>query len=87
MFGGSCRNCGYDTNLAALHFHHSDPETKLMKLDMRVLSNRNWKSIEAEAGKCELLCSNCHAEAHNPELMLHNIQRILSGASQPETVG
>ena len=85
--GGGCQKCGYRTNLAALHFHHSDPNTKRMKLDMRVLSNRNWEAIVAEAGKCELLCSNCHAEAHHPELTLHEIQQQLSGASRQETTG
>ncbi|WP_125916732.1 hypothetical protein [Hymenobacter coccineus] len=60
---------------------------KSIKLDMRVLSNRNWDVIVAEASKCELLCSNCHAEVHHPELTFQNIQRILSGASRPETTG
>ena len=48
---------------------------------MRVLSNKNWQSILKETEKCMLLCSNCHAEEHNPELTIHNIQRIISGAS------
>jgi hypothetical protein len=87
QFGGGCRNCGYSVNVAALHFHHSDPTLKSMKLDMRVLSNRSWAAIVVEAGKCELLCSNCHAEVHHPELTLHTIQRILSGASRQETSG
>ncbi len=34
-----------------------------------------------EAVKCELLCSNCHAQEHNPELSIHNIHRIIHGAS------
>jgi predicted Zn-ribbon and HTH transcriptional regulator len=87
LFGGGCRKCGYNANVAALHFHHSDPNLKSMKLDMRVLSNRNWESIMAEAGKCELLCSNCHAEEHHPELALQTIQRMFSGASRQETTG
>lgn len=87
QFGGGCQKCGYQANAAALHFHHSDPTMKSIKLDMRVLSNRNWDVIVAEANKCELLCSNCHAEVHNPELTFQNIQRILSGASRQETTG
>ena len=87
LFGGGCWKCGYDANVAALHFHHSDPNLKSMKLDMRVLSNRSWEAIIVEADKCELLCSNCHAETHHPELALHAIQRILSGASRQETTG
>ncbi len=87
LFGGSCQKCGYCANVAALHFHHSDPALKSIKLDMRILSNRSWNALAAEAEKCELLCSNCHAEVHNPELALLNIQRILSGASRQETSG
>jgi carboxypeptidase C (cathepsin A) len=82
LLGGCCQKWGYCANKAALHFHHSDPDTKSIKLDMRILSNRNWETIVAEAGKCELLCSNCHAETHHPELALHEVQRMLSGASR-----
>jgi len=65
--GGRCQQCGYDKNSAALEFHHSNPQTKLFQLDLRSLSNRKWEVIEAEAKKCILLCSNCHAEHHHPE--------------------
>lgn len=85
--GGRCQKCGYCANMAALHFHHSDPNSKAIKLDMRVLSNRTWEVIIAEASKCELLCSNCHAEVHHPELGLHQIQAMFSGASRQETTG
>jgi hypothetical protein len=81
-FGGKCSRCGYNKNAAALHFHHKQSETKLFQLDMRVLSNKKWSSILEEAEKCELLCSNCHAEEHNPELNIHNIQGIINGASR-----
>jgi hypothetical protein len=81
LFGGSCARCGYSKNISALHFHHLDANLKEFKLDSRILSNRNWESILAEVSKCELLCSNCHAEEHNPELGLHNVQEIVSGAS------
>ena len=68
MMGRSCGKCGYSGNLAALEFHHSDPASKAFSLDLRSLSNRNWQAVVAEAGKCELLCSNCHKEHHNPHL-------------------
>jgi len=54
-------------NSAAMEFHHINPENKLFQLDLRSLSNRKWRDVEAEAGKCILLCSNCHAEHHHPE--------------------
>lgn len=68
MSGGSCEECGYRKNLAALSFHHIDPENKAFCLDARKLSNTRWDSIVAEWEKCQLLCLNCHAENHNPEL-------------------
>jgi hypothetical protein len=65
--GGKCELCGYDKNSAAMEFHHINPEDKLFQLDLRSLSNRKWAEVVAEAGKCILLCSNCHAEQHHPE--------------------
>ena len=82
MMGGSCSACGYNTNVSALHFHHKDYKTKEFKLDMRILSNRRWEAILAEANKCEILCANCHSEVHNPELSLENVRRITQGASR-----
>jgi hypothetical protein len=64
--GGRCVICGYARNLAALEFHHREPCAKTFQLDTRTLANRNWRDVEAEARKCLLLCSNCHAEHHNP---------------------
>lgn len=68
--GGCCAVCGYARNYAALEFHHLDPARKELQLDMRSLANLQWLDIIAEAGKCQLLCSNCHAEQHNPNAML-----------------
>jgi len=67
--GGKCSICGYDRNLAALSFHHR--EGKEFKLDMRSLSNRTMKRIMTEVIKCDLLCANCHAELHHPNLNLN----------------
>jgi hypothetical protein len=63
--GGSCENCGYNKNLAALSFHHLDPSFKKFGLDLRNLSNRKWDDILNELEKCQLLCMNCHAEVHH----------------------
>ena len=43
-------------------------EFKGFNLDLRALSNRTWAGILNEANKCELVCSNCHKEIHNPGL-------------------
>ena len=59
--GGSCAICGYDRCIAAMHFHHVDPQEKSFSLADRGLS-RSLESARAEARKCVLLCSNCHAE-------------------------
>src|SRR4051812_39308920 len=59
--GGACRLCGYDRCLSALHFHHLDPATKRFGLGGRGLA-RAIDELRAEAAKCVLLCSNCHAE-------------------------
>jgi hypothetical protein len=68
--GGRCTICGYDGNLAALVFHHTDSNEKDFKLDMRSLSNRKFGPVLKEISKCVLLCANCHAELHNPRLNL-----------------
>jgi hypothetical protein len=68
--GGRCSRCGYSTNLAALEFHHPDAAQKEFQLDLRSLANRNWVESVTEAAKCVLLCSNCHAEVHDPEYTL-----------------
>jgi len=66
--GGACQRCGYNRNAAALTFHHRDPGSKKFNLDLCSLSNRRWRDILREAGLCDLLCANCHAEVHNPKL-------------------
>jgi transposase len=59
--GGACVLCGYSRSLAALHFHHLDPAAKSFALGMAGLTRSLAKS-RAEAAKCALLCSRCHAE-------------------------
>lgn len=59
--GGKCQLCGYDRCLAALEFHHIEPGTKSFGLSVRGVT-RSIEKLRAEAAKCALLCSNCHAE-------------------------
>lgn len=82
MKGGACSKCGYKKNVSALHFHHQNSHSKQFKLGMRILSNRSWEAIQTEAEKCILLCANCHAEEHNPELSLENVREITNSASR-----
>jgi transposase len=59
--GGQCILCGYSKCVRALEFHHLDPTTKQFELGYRGCT-RSLASLRAEASKCALLCSNCHAE-------------------------
>jgi transposase-like protein len=59
--GGRCSLCGYDRCVAALHFHHRDPEKKSFALSRQGVT-RSFAEARAEAAKCVLLCANCHAE-------------------------
>ena len=68
LMGGCCQSCGYKKNLGALEFHHINPSEKISELDVRILTNRTWDYILNESKKCKLLCSNCHAEEHYPDL-------------------
>lgn len=68
--GGECESCGYNKNYAALCFHHIDPREKVTGLNVGTFSERNRAKIFNEVKKCQLLCSNCHAEVHNEDSIL-----------------
>src|SRR5690349_24671597 len=67
--GGACALCGYDRTLGGLHFHHRDPSRKAFALSRQGVT-RSLESARAEAAKCVLLCSNCHAEVEAGDLQL-----------------
>jgi len=62
--GGACVLCGYAKTMAGLHFHHVDPASKSFGLGERGVTI-SLEAARAEAAKCVLLCSNCHAEVEN----------------------
>jgi transposase len=62
--GGVCQICGYDRCIAALEFHHLEPTDKRFSLSHRGVA-RSLARARAEARKCMLLCSNCHAEVES----------------------
>lgn len=64
----ACERCGYDKNTAALCFHHIDPDEK--EFEISQMSSWPVKDLEAEIGKCIVLCHNCHMEEHYPHLNL-----------------
>jgi hypothetical protein len=61
--GGKCEKCGYSKleYPRVFHFHHRDPAQKDFSP-----SSKNWaiERLKEEVDKCQLLCSNCHAEEH-----------------------
>lgn len=60
--GGKCIHCGYNKCVGALEFHHRDPKQKSFQIAGSHC--RSWQSIQKELDKCDLICSNCHAEKH-----------------------
>ena len=60
--GGKCQSCGYSKYFGALEFHHRDPsEKEFVWQKMRLVSKDR---LTQELDKCDLLCANCHREAH-----------------------
>lgn len=64
IFGGKCKICGYNKYVGALDFHHLKSSTKSFTLSVKGLCY-SWDTILKEAGKCILLCKNCHTEVEN----------------------
>jgi transposase len=62
--GGCCCLCGYARSMRALHFHHLDPRSKRHEINAKGVAVAIEK-LRAEARKCVLLCSNCHAEVED----------------------
>lgn len=66
--GGGCQKCGYHRNLAALVLHHRNSEDKDIAFSKAILMSK--ERLATELKKCDLLCANCHAEVHNPDLFI-----------------
>jgi len=53
-----CKDCGYNKHAIALDFDHlSDKKYNISDM---VANGYSIESIEKEAGKCEVVCANCH---------------------------
>ena len=63
--GGKCCICGYNKNISALEFHHTEPEHKDFHISNTKTTNIN--KIRLEIAKCILVCANCHREIHYPQ--------------------
>jgi hypothetical protein len=71
MMGGKCSKCGYCRNYSALEFHHLDPSKKEINIANSI--RRTWNSLIKELEKCVLVCSNCHREEHNPDMVFSGV--------------
>ena len=72
--GGKCELCGYDKNISALEFHHTDPDKK----DFTISGFKcGWIDLQRELDKCIMICANCHREIHNPHSTKDNIQKMM----------
>lgn len=60
-----CRKCG-ERDPRCLQFHHRNPNEK--KFDLPTWANASKKRLQKELNKCEILCANCHAKEHVPDL-------------------
>jgi transposase len=76
--GGECVLCGYSRLPRALEFHHLEPADKAFALSRRGIT-LSLETLRAEARKCVLLCSNCHAEVEDGVVALpdtvHEVSR------------
>ena len=71
--GGACSKCGYKRCVAALEFHHREPEQK--SFSIAVGSMWKWEILEAEVEKCDLLGANCHRAASDNAALERQSQR------------
>ena len=60
--GIKCEKCGFDKGFWGLAFHHRDPSVKEFSIDKN--RGKNKEELYKELDKCDVLCHNCHAEAH-----------------------
>jgi predicted transcriptional regulator len=68
--GGCCQKCGYNKCIAALEFHHLDPNEKDFLISRKGYSI-SWERVKKELEKCILVCSNCHREIHEEYRILN----------------
>jgi transposase/transcription elongation factor Elf1 len=76
--GGGCCICGYDRYIGALEFHHVDPREKRLTLSGNGVT-LSMDTLRAEAGKCVLVCSNCHAELEAGVTRLPDTVALIGG--------
>lgn len=67
-FGGKCSICGYDKNVNALCFHHTNPELKKHTPTKIINECKLEKAVDIlNEEEVILVCLNCHAEIHSED--------------------
>lgn len=64
-----CAICGYSKSMRALEFHHVVPEDKKIGLNKSAFWTYSEQTLLEEVQKCILLCSNCHKEITDKEVL------------------
>lgn len=80
--GGACCICGYASNMRALHFHHVEPADKRLEINAKGVA-LSLETLRAEAQKCVLLCSNCHAEVEDGTASISAVAGWRASRSSP----
>lgn len=62
--GGKCVCCGYSECLAAMDFHHRNPNEKEGYGTGALVAHWTFERNKPELDKCELVCVRCHREIH-----------------------
>jgi 5-methylcytosine-specific restriction endonuclease McrA len=60
--GSRGQRCGYDRYVGSLEFHHRNPSRKDFTFSQAKM--KKFELVKDELDKCDLLCVNCHREAH-----------------------
>lgn len=57
-----CVDCDLRYPYYVMQWHHRDPTTKIMDVGLLVGGRYSKQKVLDEIAKCDLVCSNCHAE-------------------------
>ena len=82
-----CILCGYKKWDKCLEWHHLKSENKLFNLSGQIQKSCSEEDIEAEKGKCIVLCCNCHQEIHRGcRDTINQLRGLFSGIATPERI-
>jgi hypothetical protein len=59
-----CSNCGKEEPTERMHFHHTDPSTKVDDINTITKNSYSLEQLKDEIKKCNILCIECHYSHH-----------------------